>query len=101
MKVLILSILLFLTSCVGINKSEGIITAKYIATMYYISSYKDSNLYFTESQYNSLIESNVNNDRLVKENRKFFILNGDLSNKVYVDDYEFSIYKEGDKYKEY
>ena len=101
MKVLILSILFFITSCVEINKSEGIITAKYSATMYYISSYRSPNLYLTESQYNSLIENNVNNNRLIKENRKFFILNGDLSNKVYVDDYEFSKYKEGDIYKEY
>lgn len=99
MKKILMLLILFLTiSC--IEKKEGIITAKYAATQYYINSYKNSNLYLTESQYKSLLETNVNNNRLIKENVKFFVLNGDINEKVYVDDYEFNKYKEGDFYKE-
>lgn len=96
-------ILLFLITTVGcINKPQGLITNKgFTDTIYYIDSYKSPNLYITKEQYLLLKETNQNNDRInMSPSQLYFILDGDIKNKVVVDEWTWKNYKEGQKYKE-
>jgi hypothetical protein len=83
------------------NQPNNLITNKgYTDTIYYINSYKYSNLYLTKEQYELLKTTNQNNDRLVMEpSQLYFILDGNSNNKVIVDEWTWKYYKEGQYYK--
>jgi len=98
-KLYVLTISLMFFSCM--NQSSGLITNKgYTDTIYYIDSYKDSNLYVTKEQYELLKTTNQNNERLVMmPSQLYFILDGNANNKVIVDEWTWKNYKEGQYYK--
>jgi hypothetical protein len=82
------------------NDKIDIITAKHQTdTIYYINSYKDSDLFLTKEQYLSFKDKN--NDRIRMElPRYYLVLNGSYKDKVEVDKEEFNIAMEGKQYNE-
>jgi hypothetical protein len=82
------------------NDKINIITAKHQTdTIYYISSYKDPDLFLTKEQYLSLKGKNENRVRMELP-RYYLVLNGNYKDKVEVDEEEFNIAMEGKQYNE-